>query len=107
VLGHRIRESLGSVAIEAQDLTLTQFVDTTAALPFDRKQVKPLTRQGYDSMLPPSHCARARRVSDSETSCRFHIEQLLQKWSGGVSPRRQRNIVVLLQGIFRSLRKTI
>lgn len=98
VLDQRIRDSSNTAVIEGQDLTLAQFVDTYWRPHLDRKQVKPSTRQGYDSMFH-LHIAPALGEFRLRDIAPLHIEQLLQKESGRVSPKTQRNIVVLLQSI--------
>lgn len=98
VLDQRIRDSSNAAVMETQGLTLTQFVDAYWRPYLNRKRVKPSTRQGYDSMFH-LHIAPALgefRLSDIAP---LHIEQLLQNELDGVSPKTQRNIVVLLQSI--------
>lgn len=99
ILNERLQEA-ASINPLAAELTLRAFVEGFWKPYLDRKQVKPSTRQGYQSVLHhhilPS--LGERMLTDVVP---IDVERLLQtKAKAGYSPTTMRNIVVLLNGIF-------
>jgi integrase len=97
VLDERMRE-ISTQKKVTPDLTLTQFIDTYFRPYLERQRIKPSTLQGYDSLLKKhiTPTLGARRLTEIGP---LHIEQLLQ-FKLVLSPKTQRNVVGLLQGIF-------
>lgn len=99
VLAERLHEA-GSVNPVAAELTLRAFVDSFWKPYLDRRQVKPSTRRGYESVLQ-HHILPALGEMALAKITPINVEELLQKKSkADYSPTTQRNIVVLLGGIF-------
>lgn len=99
VLDRRIGDST-STKLEANDLTLRDFVESYWASSLDRKGLKASTSEPYDSalkrhILPIFGDYRIRDVAP------MHIETFTQaKSQDGLSARTVRNLLLVLQGIF-------
>lgn len=99
VLNERLQQA-GNMNPEAADLTLRSFAETYWKSYLDRKQVKPSTMKGYQSVLD-KHIYPALGGLGLTAIAPINVEELLQsKAKKGYSPKTMRNIVVLLQGIF-------
>jgi integrase len=99
VLNERLQQA-GNMNPEAADLTLRSFAETYWKSYLDRKQVKPSTMKGYQSVLA-KHIYPALGGLGLTAIAPINVEELLQsKAKKGYSPKTMRNIVVLLQGIF-------
>jgi integrase len=99
VLAERLHEA-GSVNPAAAELTLRAFVDAFWKPYLDRRQVKPSTRHGYQSVLQ-HHILPVLGEMALADIAPINVEELLQKESKNeYSPTTLRNILVLLGGIF-------
>ncbi len=99
ILADRLREA-GSVSPEATELTLRSFVDAYWKPYLERKQVKPSTLSGYQSVLDTHILPTLGDIVLSEI-VPLRVEELVQsKAKEGCSPKTIRNAVVLLNGIF-------
>lgn len=97
VLDQRIGESAPR-KIRSQDLTLAQFIDAYWKPYLERRGAKPSTWQGYDSLLR-CHILPILGPLRLTDIAPLHVERLLQSKSA-LSAKTQRNILVLLQGVF-------
>jgi len=85
---------------EATEMTLREFVNTFWKPYLDRKNVKPATKSGYQSILD---CHLFPELGELPLAgiMPLHIENLVrQKEKEELSPKSIRNILVVLQGIF-------
>lgn len=99
VLNERLQQ-VGSVSPEAADLTLGSFVENYWKPYLDRKQSKPSTLRGYQSLLDNHLLPRLGEMKLTDIAP-INVEELLQiKAKAGYSPKTLRNIVVQLNGIF-------
>lgn len=99
VLGQRLREST-TRKVEAVDLTLRDFVEAYWRPYLDRKNVKPSTRMGYESVLE-RHILRILGDVRLTDIAPLHVEDLLRaKLESGLSPKTVRNLIGLLQSLF-------
>jgi integrase len=84
---------------EAAELTLQEFVAGYWRPYLDRKQVKPSTKAGYESVLK-IHIVPTLGEMRLVDLAPLHIEDLLHaKAKDGLGPKTVRNVLVLLQGI--------
>ncbi|HTY61334.1 MAG TPA: site-specific integrase [Acidobacteriota bacterium] len=99
VLNERLQQ-VASMNLEAVDLTLRSFVDNYWKPHLDRKQTKPSTLRGYQSVLD-NHILPFLGDMILPEIAPINVEELLQvKNKAGFSPRTMRNIIVQLNGIF-------
>jgi integrase len=99
VLNDRLRQ-VSSMNLEAVGLTLRSFVDNYWKPYLDRKQTKPSTVRGYQSVLD-NHILPSMGDMILTEIAPINVEELLQvKTKAGFSPRTMRNIIVQLNGIF-------
>jgi len=99
VLAQRLREST-TRKVEAADLSLRDFVETYWKPYLDRKNVKPSTWMGYESVLE-RHILPVFGDLRLVDVAPLHVEDLLRaKLESGLSPKTVRNLIGLLQGIF-------
>jgi integrase len=99
VLNERIQEA-GKVSLQAADLTLRLFVNTYWKPYLERKETKPSTLRGYQSVLDNHIFPTLGDLLLTEIEP-INVEQLLQiKAKEGYSQRTMRNIIVQLNGIF-------
>jgi integrase len=98
VLEERIKNSATSFV--SNDMTLQVFVDTFWKPYLDRKNLKPATRSGYQSVLDYHLFPDLGDVPLSGITP-LHIENLVRKKeTQKLSPKSIRNILVVFQGIF-------
>jgi len=97
ILSQRIRECTNRTTATSE-LTLRQFIEAHWKPYLDRRNVKPSTRQGYDSLLQRHILPLLGDLRITDVAP-LHIEQLLQS-KARLSAKSQRNLVGLLQGIF-------
>src|SRR5262249_29547299 len=84
---------------EAAELTFQEFVASYWRPYLDRKQVKPSTQAGYESLLK-IHILPALGEMRLVDLAPLHIEDLLQaKAKQGLGSKTIRNVLVLTQGI--------
>lgn len=95
-LDQRICESSAG-RIQTADLTLAQFIHVYWKPSLERQSVKPSTREGYDSLLR-RHILPALGELLINDIVPLHVERLLGSKSA-LSPKTQRNLLGLLQGI--------
>ncbi len=99
VLAQRLQECT-TRKIEAENLTLRDFVQAYWRPYLDRKNVKPSTRLSYESALE-RHVLPVLGDLMLEHIAPLHVEQLLQSsLRAGLSAKTVRNLVGLLQGLF-------
>jgi len=99
VLDNRIRESENRTP-EVTDLNLQGFVEAYWRPYLDRKQVKPSTKRGYESVLNHHILPTLGNLRLADVSP-LHVENLVRKClQAGSSSKTVRNLVGLLQGIF-------
>jgi integrase len=99
VLNQRLQQ-IGSMSLEAADLTFKAFVDNYWMPYLDRKQAKPSTLNGYKSVLD-HHLLPSLGDMLLTQVAPINIEELLQiKAKEGYTLKTLRNIIVLLDGIF-------
>jgi integrase len=99
ILNERLQQA-GRVSPDAADLTLRGFVDAYWKPSLDRKQTKPSTLRGYQSVLD-NHILPFLGEMLLADIAPINVEDLLQgKAREEYSPKTMRNIVVQLNGIF-------
>lgn len=99
VLNERLQR-VNSLNLEAADLTLRSLVDNYWKPYLERKNTKPSTLRGYESVLDNHILPSLGDMSLTEI-VPINIEELLQvKAKAGYSAKTMRNIIVLLNGIF-------
>jgi integrase len=99
VLEERIKNNATKVS-ESTDMTLRVFVDTFWKPYLDRKNLKPATRSGYQSVLDYHLFPDLGDIPLSGITP-LHIENLVRKKENQkLSPKSIRNVLVVLQGIF-------
>ena len=98
VLAERLQKA-GGISREACELTLRSFVDAYWKPYLSRKQVKPSTMIGYQSVLD-THILPMLGDIGLPDIAPLNVEEFLQGVAKqGYSPKTMRNIVVLLHGI--------
>ena len=99
VLNQRIADST-TTTLEANELTLREFVGNFWTPNLDRRGLKPSTRGSYDSALE-RHILPALGEYRIKDVAPLHIEQFAQdKSNAGLSAKTVRNLLLVLQGIF-------
>lgn len=99
ILGKRL-ESTSAQIPEAMKMTLREFVNTFWKPYLDRRNLKPATRSGYQSVLD-YHLFPDLGDIPLTNITPLHIESLVRKKEiQKLSPKSIRNILVVFQGIF-------
>jgi integrase len=99
ILGKRL-ESTSAQIPEAMKMTLQEFVNTFWKPYLDRRNLKPATRSGYQSVLD-YHLFPDLGDIPLTNITPLHIESLVRKKEiQKLSPKSIRNILVVFQGIF-------
>jgi len=99
VLKSRLQEALKRTP-EAAELSVQDFVEAYWKAYLERRNVKPSTRKGYESVLNTHILPVLRDVRLTEV-VPLQIEEFLRsKASKGLSAKTIRNMLVLLKGIF-------
>jgi integrase len=100
VLEQRIRDASNKPP-EVADMTFRDFVEAYWRPFLDRRAVKPSTRHSYESALQLHVLPELGELRLVDVAP-LHAESLLQaKLKAGLSPKSVRNILGLVQGIFR------